>query len=933
MADTRDPLTPEDLLKHAGWIRNLARKLLQDEAAAEDVVQQTWTAAIERRPSARSELRGWLWVVARNFALRRRRQDRVLRRAQEAGALASTKDDPAAAVERGESARLVLDAVLTLPERSRQLLLLRYFENRPPREIARITGMSGDAVRSQQKRALAQLRKELQRSLGEQWPATCFGLMGPGGWTRRLIPLALMNAPLKLTVASLVLLLGVALVLAADRDEEEKPDPEVTAASIETASEVPAPAFSLEEEAARVLLEPSLAESPDDDAGGEGEMVDLQVVVTWKIGGAAIAGVPVRVNSMFPGGRYQETTAVSGSDGVAAFRLPRHAVLTSFGTEPNLLAPQHFVSPGRALSGSTLVVESLRVPGPCRVRGTVVDQDELPVPHAEVFASLTHPMNFVSSRAVAPRRAVFADALGRFEVEDLGGMVTLWASAEGMSAAQVSMADLREKETLVGARLQVFPSHELTGRVVDQDGAPVVGARLGVRLVWQPPKMKVGGPVLGVNGYLPLPFLDSDETGSFRLQILDGKGYSLHVQHDRHPSAGFDMPQGARDWTIRLEAGDRIRGRVVDAAGSPVVGARISYRGLTSREVASNASGAFVIEGIQRSRPELPDRVPQASLAVLAPGHALRVLELEGESAVSGEILVTLEASHALTGSVIDRAGDPLPNARIEVFGDRTVANVNSFREPRRLRPWEELAERCTTSADARGNFRIEELYAGTFRIKVYEPGSKETAAVVEGVAGGPAVAIQLGDGMADLIELRGRVVDAITGEPVPEFRILIRPLIPGIPSSIEDPSGEFLVPDLPEGEIRYSIRVLDPPMMAKGILAGLKPGPNRRVFELRPPVTASFRVVDPSGKPLSGIRVEVLDSEDLRMGPALMGGEKLIGTWGEGETNENGVITMDLFPGDAFVAVSRQNWEEVQRWPVCLGEQRVWPVELVLEE
>ncbi len=208
MADTRDPLTPEDLLQHAGWIRNLARKLLQDEAAAEDVVQQTWTAAIERRPSARTELRGWLWVVARNFALRRRRQDRVLRRVQDAESLSATMTGPADAVERGESARLILDAVLRLPEPSRQLLLLRYFENQPPREIARITGMTGDAVRSQLKRARARLRSQLRGQYGVDWTALCLPLAGPPAWLSAPFLVSMMSKPIRL-VAATVLLLAV----------------------------------------------------------------------------------------------------------------------------------------------------------------------------------------------------------------------------------------------------------------------------------------------------------------------------------------------------------------------------------------------------------------------------------------------------------------------------------------------------------------------------------------------------------------------------------------------------------------------------------------------------------------------------------------------------------------------------------------------------
>lgn len=51
------PLTP-DLLAHAGALRALARRILRDADAAEDVVQDTWMAALERPPAARERLGG-----------------------------------------------------------------------------------------------------------------------------------------------------------------------------------------------------------------------------------------------------------------------------------------------------------------------------------------------------------------------------------------------------------------------------------------------------------------------------------------------------------------------------------------------------------------------------------------------------------------------------------------------------------------------------------------------------------------------------------------------------------------------------------------------------------------------------------------------------------------------------------------------------------
>ena len=56
------------LLENRDFLRLLARKLVYDEHAAEDVVQQAWLAALERPPRYQGPLRAWLAGVVRNLA-------------------------------------------------------------------------------------------------------------------------------------------------------------------------------------------------------------------------------------------------------------------------------------------------------------------------------------------------------------------------------------------------------------------------------------------------------------------------------------------------------------------------------------------------------------------------------------------------------------------------------------------------------------------------------------------------------------------------------------------------------------------------------------------------------------------------------------------------------------------------------------------------
>src|SRR3982751_3672540 len=87
---------PERLLQHADALRRLARRLVRDDAEADDLVQETWTSVLEKprthEPAARWQRR--LFGAARNIARERRRSEaRRTRREQTASSPESTRDD------------------------------------------------------------------------------------------------------------------------------------------------------------------------------------------------------------------------------------------------------------------------------------------------------------------------------------------------------------------------------------------------------------------------------------------------------------------------------------------------------------------------------------------------------------------------------------------------------------------------------------------------------------------------------------------------------------------------------------------------------------------------------------------------------------------------------------------------------------------------
>src|SRR5262245_16585919 len=168
------PLVPEVLVQHGQFVRVLARSLLRDAHAAEDVAQETWARYVERGPAEESGLRRWLATVTRNFALNLGRGER--HREERDRAAARPEAIPAAQeeLEHAELVSVVVQAVLALDEPYRETIVARYYRGLDAQAIASRSGTTAATVRSREHRALEMLRERLDRKLkGERaaWAA------------------------------------------------------------------------------------------------------------------------------------------------------------------------------------------------------------------------------------------------------------------------------------------------------------------------------------------------------------------------------------------------------------------------------------------------------------------------------------------------------------------------------------------------------------------------------------------------------------------------------------------------------------------------------------------------------------------------------------------------------------------------------------------
>jgi RNA polymerase sigma-70 factor (ECF subfamily) len=171
------PPTAEHVFEqYAAWVSRLARRLLDNDADADDVTQDVFLQVVRKLPSFRGEAAfpTWLYRVTVNAALTHRRK-RAARREQSVRefpqdflkdgsrhpSLRRALTDPEKQVFDQERHRLIEAAIARLPEIYRRVYELADVAELPNTKIAGMLGLSVAAVKSRLHRARLLMRKEL----------------------------------------------------------------------------------------------------------------------------------------------------------------------------------------------------------------------------------------------------------------------------------------------------------------------------------------------------------------------------------------------------------------------------------------------------------------------------------------------------------------------------------------------------------------------------------------------------------------------------------------------------------------------------------------------------------------------------------------------------------------------------------------------------
>lgn len=642
----------------------VAGHLARGEMEAEELVQQTFLAALERRASwdAGRPLVPWLLGILVRLARGERRR-LAQERERGGGALETLESEvagPARQAEEAELAAALASAIAALPEAYREVLSLRLVHGLEAVEIAHALGRPLETVKTQLKRGKERLREALPRSLAALVALEGEGLSG----VRSAVLAAAPGMVAGTTVTtSWVLLMGnkavgfvVALACAGalwwmrSTGEDER-EPAVTPVS------ATAPLTSASGPVGDTELVPAETASREAVLPSEPELLEITTArltchVTYEADGSPAEGVLVALSSRGVAGVGVSPEVLVNADGTACFEnLPLGPVLAL--TDRGTFAELELL-PGE--NEADIVIEAGVL-----VEGVVLDEANAPVPGAELWLSSYHADNGEGWWIGHTR------ADGSFTVRDVRWNLQLAARARGRAPGDAVVVTAAAGERMEVVLRVGATGPGLRGVVRDESGKPVAKAYLFAGHRSEGHRLKRERETIAAP---PPQWAVTDEEGRFEIDAVPPTGSPLWVAAEgfavEREEVTPERAAGLLEITLVREA--RLVGSVSHVQGEPI--ADVEVRAWSAGDLRgpflapswgeatcwTRTDGSFELGGLQPGPVDL-----RASMRGLGEAHESAVL-VAGETTTWHAVI---QPADELAGSVVDENGAPLAGLRV----------------------------------------------------------------------------------------------------------------------------------------------------------------------------------------------------------------------------------------------------------------------------
>jgi len=692
MSDARE--LDLELCQHATALRGIARDLLRDPHAADDVTQETLHRAMSRPPRQAGPIGGWLYRTLVNFAHQWRRSERRLEGRHSQLPRPEPAATPPDTLGRRETLRAVTNAVLALDEPYQTAIFLRYFEDLPPRAICRRTGANLATVKSRLQRGLVLLRARLDRQCGdrEQWRMALLFTFGlplstaaagltatTGAW--------LLGTSAKTLIAAGLLCAGGLFAFTLGQDPPPLPT--------ELARHGEAPAATPATNAAGDKTEPTEREAAANATDASLSWLDHPYLLELDTLVVDETGVPVEGHKLRlapPGCTLNDAKAATGPDGRVTLswrsRVPTGEVaLADERGTLRRVALEH----GRK-TAIALAVTQQKKRGYGEVTLKVASRQTAsrqPTARVGLEELAVRTVTMDAARGATPQGALHPYAL--FGDNAAAGVVK--EKPESLELAFATGALLDSVKLQMGERpgesAPATTMARVAGTVFGEDGKPVAGAP--VALFGSSPQ--------------PLQRTKTDDAGQFAFEKLLPGEFKVRAGGTAVGLASLPVvtTTGTTPATLNLRRESCIRGHACDASGKPLVRAFVVWRatdGSWCDSTETTADGSFVLANLPATGGTVLLWEPSGKFP-LPVGVATKVLS------DTADMLLKFDGAVC---ALQFELGVPDGTSADEVSGRVWSLDTGigtRLQRPKAGKPW-----------------RLENLPAGWYQVEVFAPGS-----------------------------------------------------------------------------------------------------------------------------------------------------------------------------------------------------------------
>lgn len=560
------------------------------------------------------------------------------------------------------------------------------------------------------------------------------------------------------------------------------------------------------------------------------------------------AGQPVEGVNVIPIGTDSMMPVQTGPDGT--FRigdLSPGEMMVAFSKR------EEFIQMNRAVTAPATDINVDLPPGG-RITGHVVDKSShQPVKSFEAGISPARNGGGMVMM-MAPSMKNFTTDDGSFVLENVPvGAVTLAVSAPGYVQERVPNLTVENGKTIENVEVAMETGVRVTGRVTGPDGAAAGGAMVRIDPMAGGRMMRGGG--------MNDPYTVADPNGEYTLENVEPGEKTLVFSRSGMISTSKTVTLSGDHMQVdaQLSSGMRVAGIVVNEGGTPIADAQVraqsaSDPGFGGRSARTDASGSFSFEGLAPGHYEFDagkdgyaDAIARdvditaAGMVRLTlksggtiVGHITGLTEAELQNAMvtvsspNGNASAPVDATGAFriegaplgTVRVNARAGQMMTSSRtappksVQVEPGSTITVDFDFSNDTKItgrvtRNGEPIAGASVnfggagrggrTSTDSNGRYEMTGLDDGKYSVTVMDP-TRGPYSTLYTVSGSGTFDIDMRGTV-----LRGRVIDASTGQPINEATVTIRkkdPSMAGPPVSVSgtDAGGNFSFDMIPAG-------------------------------------------------------------------------------------------------------------------------------------